>query len=192
MLGPATSTRGSRRHLTPPRGPHVPGPDSPRWLQANSQEQVAQAHFAVAECHEALGDTDAAVTALEQYMDLTRLSSPAAHGQACCKFGALYYRAGEYAQVRHPPSPAADRPRLRACCRGTLHSTPAHGRNSCKLPRQLRTGRGAKCRTAATAETTHQEQQTNNGSSARTGTAGGACGIWCRVVRSMECCVRAW
>lgn len=68
--------------------------------QANSQEQVAQAHFAIAECHEELGDIDAAVTALEQYMDLTRLSSPLAHSQACCKFGALYYRAGEYTQVR--------------------------------------------------------------------------------------------
>lgn len=61
---------------------------------------VARAYYSIAECHEALGEVDAAVVALETYMDMTRMSSPVANARACCKFGFLYFTMRKFSQVR--------------------------------------------------------------------------------------------
>jgi hypothetical protein len=66
----------------------------------NGGAAAAQAHYAIAECHEALGNQQEAINALEAYMALARLAAPLAHGRACCKFGSLYYSLGRYPEVR--------------------------------------------------------------------------------------------
>jgi hypothetical protein len=74
----------------------------PAGVQHSHSAAVAQAYYAIAECHEALGSIDDSIVALETYMDLTRLASPLTHGRACCKFGVLYYNLGKFPQARLP------------------------------------------------------------------------------------------
>jgi tetratricopeptide (TPR) repeat protein len=68
-------------------------------MQSGRPEDTARAHFCAAECHEALGDIDSAITALETYLDMTQQSSPLAYSRACCKFGSLCHRMGQFSQV---------------------------------------------------------------------------------------------
>ena len=87
-----------------------------------SSAAAAQARYCIAECHEATGDLADAIDALEQYAALTRHATPRAHARSCCKFGSLYYRMGEFAQVWLIPRATwlcaenqHDRPGLRSC-----------------------------------------------------------------------------
>ena len=104
----------------------------PKTLTARLQSAapgapIAAAYYAVAECQEALGDAEAAIVALERYMEVTRLGAPRAHARACCKFGALYQSMGRYAEVRTVPLPPPRVHRCRPRLAQLFCSLPVHG-----------------------------------------------------------------